>query len=52
MEVLTGGEERFSTTPNSSLHDAAFLLQGGIVKSRIGSWQELFLPVLHDRRGS
>lgn len=52
MEVLQGGEEGFSTVPNGSLTYATFLAQGGIVKSRVGSWQELFLSNLHDRAGS
>ncbi len=52
MEVLKGGEEGFSVTPNGSLTYATFLAQGGIVKNKVGSWQDLFLPALHDRIGS
>jgi len=39
MEVLKGGEEGFSTVPD-------------VLKSKVGGWQELFLPSLLDRTGS
>ena len=52
MTALQGGEEGFSTTPTGSERYAAFLAQGGVVKSSVGSWQELFLPSLHTRKGS
>ena len=52
MEVLTGGEEGFSTTPNGSLQYATFLTQGGIVRSKVVSWKDMFLPGLHARDGS
>ncbi len=52
MEVLKGGEEGFSTVPDGSLTYATFLVQGGVLKSKVGGWQELFLPSLLDRTGS
>lgn len=52
MEVLTGGEEGFSTVPNGSQTYATFLAESGVIKSKVASWRDLFLPALHTENGS
>jgi NitT/TauT family transport system substrate-binding protein len=51
LEILADPENTYSTTPDGSLTYASFLARTGILKAKPAAWTDLFLPVLHDRKG-
>jgi NitT/TauT family transport system substrate-binding protein len=52
LAMLADPENAHSTTPYGSLTYASFLAQTGVLKSKPAAWTDLFLPALHDRKGS
>jgi NitT/TauT family transport system substrate-binding protein len=52
LQILADPENGHSTTPYGSLTYASFLAQTGVLKSKPAAWTDLFLPALHDRKGS
>jgi NitT/TauT family transport system substrate-binding protein len=52
LQILADPENAHSTTPHGSETYASFLAQTGVIKSKPAAWTDLFLPVLHDRKGS
>ncbi len=52
LEMLADPENQYSTTPHGSLTYASFLAKTGILKAKPAAWTDLFLPALHDRKGS
>jgi NitT/TauT family transport system substrate-binding protein len=52
LQILADPENVYSTAPQGSLTYASFLAQTRVLKSRPAAWTDLFLPALHDRKGS
>jgi NitT/TauT family transport system substrate-binding protein len=52
QEMLADPENSYSTTPSGSLIYSSFLAQTGTLKTKPAAWTDLFLPDLHDRKGS
>ncbi len=52
QEMLADPENSYDTAPSGSLVYASFLAQIGTLKTRPAAWTDLFLPELHDRKGS
>lgn len=52
LEILADPENTYSTAPDGSLTYATFLATTGTIKTKPTAWSDLFLPALHDRKGS
>jgi NitT/TauT family transport system substrate-binding protein len=52
QEMLADPENSYSTAPSGSLIYSSFLAQIGTLKTKPAAWTDLFLPELHDRKGS
>ena len=52
QEMLADPENSFSTTPAGSILYSTFLTQTGLLKNKPSAWTDLFLPILHDRKGT
>ena len=52
LAMLADPENAHSTTPYGSLTYASFLARTGVLKAKPAAWTDLFLPALHDRKGS
>jgi NitT/TauT family transport system substrate-binding protein len=52
QEMLADPENSYSTAPSGSLIYASFLAQTGTLKNKPAAWTDLFLPDLHDRKGT
>jgi len=52
LEMLADPENTYDSTPAGSLTYAAFLARTGVLKATPATWTDLFLPALHDRKGS
>jgi len=52
LAVLADPENGHSATPHGTLVYASFLARTGVLKAKPTAWTDLFLPALHDRKGS
>jgi NitT/TauT family transport system substrate-binding protein len=52
VEVLNDPDNKFTTTPENVMRYANFMADIGTLKSRPGSWRELFFPDVHDLPGN
>lgn len=52
LTVLADPENGYDTAPGGSLNYATFLARTGVIKAAPAAWTDLFLPALHDRKGS
>jgi NitT/TauT family transport system substrate-binding protein len=52
LQILADPENVYNTAPMGSLTYASFLARTGVLKSKPAAWTDLFLPALHDHKGS
>jgi len=52
LGMLTDGTMTYSVTPSGILQFARFQARTGQIKNEPRSWQEVFFPFIHDRKGS
>jgi NitT/TauT family transport system substrate-binding protein len=51
-EMLNDKDTQFSTTPTKVMDFAEFMHLAGTIKVKPADWTDLFIPQLHDRKGS
>ena len=52
LDMLADPENSYSVGREGSLTHANFLAETGVIKTKVNSWTDLFLPLLHGRAGS
>ena len=52
LRILADPENVYGTAPNGGMVYAAFLARIGTLRNKPAAWTDLFVPELHDRRGS
>ncbi|GJD48704.1 hypothetical protein OPKNFCMD_1427 [Methylobacterium crusticola] len=51
-QMLEDPDSKFSATPTGIMEFATFMHRTGIIKTKPGSWTDLFIPALRERAGS
>jgi NitT/TauT family transport system substrate-binding protein len=52
LPMVQDPDTKFSSTPNAIMTFANFLASTGAMKQKAASWTDLFVPQLHNRKGS
>jgi sulfonate transport system substrate-binding protein len=50
--MLTDGSMVYSLTPSGFMKFAGFMAKVGQIKNEPKSWQDVFFPLLHSRKGN
>ena len=52
VRILEDPDTNFTLTPAGVMKYADFMARAGTIRTKAGSWKELFTPLVHDRPGS
>lgn len=51
-DILAGPQVKWTLTPEHTMKYADFMAEVGSIKTKPGSWKDLFFPEIHDLKGS